>query len=333
MDYLDIVSPLPAVSLQFRAVQFAAPQLGPKLLVLGAVHGNETCGTRGILKMLQEFDQGRRQLKAGQVTFVPVTNPKAFSLKQRNGDRNLNRNLRPTNTPIEFEDNIANWLCPLMQSHDALLDLHSFHTGGQPFAMVGPRNNEGSLEPFALAAAEEAMALRLGVTRFVDGWLDTYARGVARRMRETANSGARQHILSTDPSYGVGTTEYMRSCGGLAITLECGQHDDEKSPYVAYHAIENTLAHFGLIDAPAPVAVTDPDMLNLYEVIDKIDAADSFAKTWRSFDPIAAGELIGTRANGQAVVAQEAGHIVFPNPAATAGNEWFYLARRTNRLG
>jgi uncharacterized protein len=332
MNYLDILTPLPATPLQFRAVQYAATQPGTQLLVLGAVHGNETCGTRAILKMLAEFEQGVRQLKAGAVTFVPITNPKAFAQKHRNGDRNLNRNVRPTDSPIEFEDRVANWLCPIMQRHDALLDLHSFHTGGQPFAMVGPRNNQGDLEPFTHAATEEAMALRLGVTRFVDGWLDTYARGVKRRMQEHAGSAARSHILSTDPSYGVGTTEYMRSKGGLAITLECGQHDDAQSPYVAYTAIENTLAHFGLIEAPAPAAVPSREMLSLYDVIDKVDAGDTFAKTWRSFDALAKGDLIGTRASGEAVYAPQAGHIVFPNPAATAGNEWFYLARRTDRL-
>ncbi len=332
MDYLDIRTPLPAVALQFRSVQYAAPQPGPKILVLGAVHGNETCGTRGIFKMLQEFEAGTRQLKTGAVTFVPITNPKAFMQKHRNGDRNLNRNLQPTQTPKEFEDRIANWLCPLMQQHDALLDLHSFHTGGQPFAMVGPPNNTGTLEPFSNSAAEEALAVILGVSRFVDGWLDTYARGVARRMQEHAGSSDRKHLLSTDPSYGIGTTEYMRSQGGLAITLECGQHDDAQSPLVAYQAIQNTLAHFGLIDAPAPAAAALREMLNLYEVIDKAHADDHFAKTWRSFDALKAGELIGTRANGQAVHAQQDSFIVFPNPAATAGNEWFYLAKATDRL-
>ena len=41
-----------------------------------------------------------------------------------------------------------------------------------------------------------------------------------------------------DPSYGVGTTEYMRSQGangqgGYGITLECGQHQDPTAPEMA----------------------------------------------------------------------------------------------------
>jgi len=143
---------------------------------------------------------------------------------------------------VDNEDHVANELCPLLQQHDVLLDLHSFHSPGAPFVMVGPQDNEGSLEPFTRAAEEEALARRLGVQRAVDGWLDTYARGAARRGGSSI--------------YGVGTTEYMRAHGGYGVTLECGQHDDPLAPEVAYKAILNCLAHLALIDAPAPPALS-----------------------------------------------------------------------------
>lgn len=79
---------------------------------------------------------------------VPVTNPYAYQQRTRQGDRNLNRNLRVGAQPADYEDQIANVLCPLLDAHDVLLDLHSFHTPGQPFTMVGPTNNTGTLEPF-----------------------------------------------------------------------------------------------------------------------------------------------------------------------------------------
>ena len=80
---------------------------------------------------------------AGSVSFVPVANPLAYAHGRRAGDRNLNRALQPTDAPREFEDHVANWLCPLLAAHEVLLDLHSFHGGGQPFVMVGPRDNAG----------------------------------------------------------------------------------------------------------------------------------------------------------------------------------------------
>ncbi|HEY9097597.1 MAG TPA: succinylglutamate desuccinylase/aspartoacylase family protein [Thiobacillus sp.] len=313
-------------SLHFQSVSFSGMASGPSLIVLGAVHGNETCGTQAIRRVISEIESGQLVIAAGSVTFVPITNPLAYARQQRMGDRNLNRNLVPTDNPVEFEDRIANWLCPLLTQHDVLLDLHSFHTAGQPFVMLGPQDNSGTLEPFSRNAEETALALRLGVRRFVDGWLDTYATGVARRL--AAGVSARE----ADVHYGVGTTEYMRAQGGIALTLECGQHDDPAAPDVAYRAILNTLAHLQLSRAVQPAPVAETEALRLYEVIDRAHADDQFARAWSSFDPVSQGELIGTRHDGTPVVADSAGYIVFPNPRALVGQEWFYLAKPSKRV-
>lgn len=315
----------------FESIAFTAITPGPRLIVTGAVHGNETCGTVAIRRVLDDIGHGRLAVIAGKVTFVPVTNPLAYQRRQRQGDRNLNRGLVPTDDPREFEDHVANWLCPLLASHDVLLDLHSFHTPGEPFVMVGPEDNAGTLEPFAHAAREEALAVRLGVRRIVDGWLETYATGVKRRIAQHAGSAAAG--LDLDPDYGVGTTEYMRRQGGWAFTLECGQHEDPRAPEVAYQAILNTLAHLRLIDAPAPPAAAGVEVLRLFDVVDKVHADDRFSRAWASFDAVRAGELIGTRHDGTPLRAEADGRIVFPNPAAMPGQEWFYLACPHGRFG
>jgi predicted deacylase len=323
----------PAAQLaNFKCVQHASAQPGPRLMVTGAVHGNEICGTRAIERLLAEFETGERQLIAGSVTFVPITNPLAYQKQQRSGDRNLNRNLAPTDTVVEFEDHIANWLCPLMARHDVLLDLHSFQGQGQPFAMVGPRNNSDTLEPFAHAVQEEALAQRLGVRRFVDGWLSTYATGVEQRRSRIGANATRAQLLNMDARYGVGTTEYMRSVGGYALTLECGNHADPQAPDVAYRAIVNTLMHLGLIEGGPVAPVQGTEALSLYQVIDKAHFDDSFARPWASFDELHQGDLIGTRHDGTPVHAPDDGYIVFPAALAQSGQEWFYLARASERL-
>ncbi len=327
----------------FESIAFSAITPGPRLIVTGAVHGNETCGTVAIRRVLDDIRQGRLVVTAGTVSFVPVTNPLAHERRQRQGDRNLNRRLLPTDATREFEDHVANWLCPLLARHDVLLDLHSFHTPGEPFVMVGPEDNTGTLEPFAHAAREEALAVRLGVRRIVDGWLDTYATGVKRRIAARhagvvvgaaadAAAGADPAGADLHPDYGVGTTEYMRRQGGWAFTLECGQHEDPRAPEVAYQAILNTLAHLRLIDAPAPPAAAGVEALRLFDVIDKAHADDRFSRAWASFDAVRAGQLIGTRHDGTPVQATTDGRIVFPNPAAMPGQEWFYLACPNGRF-
>jgi succinylglutamate desuccinylase len=258
-----------------------------------------------------------------------VANPLARERGRREGERNLNRRLLPTEAAREYEDHVANWLCPLLARHDALLDLHSFHTAGQPFALVGPEDNAGPLEPFSHAGAEAALALRLGVRRIVHGWLRTYAAGVERRR---AVRGDRPSP-PVDADDGVGTTEYMRRTGGWGLTLECGQHDDPRAPQVAHRAILATLAHLRLLDAPAPPPAEDVESLHLFDVVDKLHDDDRFSRAWSSFDPVRAGEVIGTRGGGAPVRAAADGRIVFPNPAAVAGQEWFYLARPDRRFG
>src|SRR6185295_16784961 len=130
-----------------------------------------------------------------------------YARGERAGDRNLNRNLFPRDAPADFEDRIANRLCPLLAQHDVLLDLHSTRAATQPFCMLGPRDNQGEVEPFAHAGRERA----------------------------------------------------------LALTLECGQHEDPASPEVAYRAIRNALAHLRLVDAPAPAAVERYEGLRIEE--------------------------------------------------------------------
>ena len=217
-----------------RAHRIAGLEAGPRLIVTGAVHGNETAGTKGIRRVLAEIDNSDIEIVRGSVTFVPVCNPLAYNNIRRMGDRNLNRRLVPKSeddpSPRDFEDRIAAVLCPWLAEHDVLLDLHSFRSPGRPFVMRGPADNSDTLEPFAHAAAEARLAAHVGPNRIVEGWMSAYADGVARRKARGLTPGA----VHEDPSYGVGTTEYMRSQGGYGVTLECGQHDDPMGAEVAY---------------------------------------------------------------------------------------------------
>ncbi|APV52541.1 succinylglutamate desuccinylase [Betaproteobacteria bacterium GR16-43] len=313
--------------MNFESIAYSGRAPGVRLIVTGAVHGNETCGTQGIRRVVAEIQSGALAIERGQVTFVPICNPLAYAKGERMGDRNLNRNLAPTSTPKDFEDHVANWLCPLMASHEALLDLHSTRGKTEAFALVGPHDNTGIIEPFKHAKAERDLAKRLGVKRFVEGWLDTYARGVARR-----RSNAAANPLAADAIYGVGTTEYMRSKGGYSMTLECGQHEDPQSPEVAYRAIRNALAHLRITADPAPPAVEKYEALRMHEVVDRDHEDDRFSRPWASFDALSPGDLIATRRDGTEIRAPSQGRILFPDVSAKPGHEWFYLAETIDSI-
>ncbi|WP_051237372.1 succinylglutamate desuccinylase/aspartoacylase domain-containing protein [Ottowia thiooxydans] len=285
---------------------------GPSLVILGAVHGNETCGAHAIVRAIDDLQHGRLLLRRGRLTLVPIANPLAFGTNTREGERNLNRRFVPRAEPQDYEDRITRQLAPLLATHDALLDLHSFHTPGDPFAMVGPRNNQGTREPFKRAQEEGELARALGVNQVVEGWLDVYDSAAHARG-------------DTQDDEGIGTNEYMRSQGGYAVTIECGQHEDPAAIRVAERAIRGALALLGMADVPAPSRFAGR-AARLKDVFLRESLADELAGDWHSFDVVKAGDLIARRADGSELRAPYDGSVLFPHPEADVGQEWFYLA-------
>ena len=312
---------------EIQSYTFHGDAPGPRLIVLGAVHGNETCGTQAIKTVLNEIDAGALTLKAGRLTLVPITNPGAYERNQRAVDRNLNRQLSPKANPKDYEDIIGNQLCPLLREHDVLLDLHSFHTPGDPFVLIGPENNKGPLEPFRRQEQETQLAVHLGPTRFVEGWMSVYETGVQQRKASVQPSP--EHLLSTD--FGIGTTEYMRNQGGYGVTYECGQHDEEHAPARAHYAIMQTLKLLGLAAGEPEAPPATVELMKLVGVVDRLSEHDTLTKAFESFDPVRKGEIIGTRVDGTEVLAEQDGFIVFPNPDADVFAEWFYFAVESDR--
>ena len=88
-----------------QAHHYAGLEPGPRLIVLGAVHGNETCGTRAIERMRADLDAGRWTVQRGALTLVPVANPLAYARGTRMGEpstatmRGPSSTTRPRNRP------------------------------------------------------------------------------------------------------------------------------------------------------------------------------------------------------------------------------------------
>lgn len=301
-----------------RAHKFRGPLPGARLIVLGAVHGNEPCGSIAIERILQELACGELEIIAGQLTLVPVANRLAYELGTRNGDRDLNRNFAPTSTPRDNEDFIVNELCLLLAEHSVLIDIHSFSWQSSPMVLLGPDGSARDLQPFAFACDEEALAAHLGVGLALYGWLATNMQRAHRRGSSIQQCN--------------GTTDYMRSVGGYAVTLECGQHTDPLAPELAYKAIRNALAHLRLIASETRQLKQEIELLRVYDVIDRHSVKDRFAREWNSFDRLYLGDAVAYRSDGTAVLSPADGFVVFPNAKAEPGTEWFYLAKPDPRI-
>lgn len=303
-------------------VAFRALRPGPRLLVLGAIHGDETCGPNAIRRAIEACRSGAIRIRRGSVTFVPIANLKAYIQGTREGDRNLNRDLRDKPVPLNYEDRVGNRLCELLREHDVLLDIHSFSGDGEPFVFFGPADNDGGIEPFCHADAEFAFASRLGVATIIHGWLENYVKLIEARRR--------LQLPPLSPTEGYGTTEYMRFAGGYAVTVECGRHDDPASVEVASAAITHALVGLELT-GPAEALPRATSVIHMTEIIICETDGDRLEGDWKTGDVVPADSIIARRADGTAVVAPQDGFIIFPNRKAKAGEGICYFGVASSR--
>ena len=286
-----------------KIVTYRTIEPGPTLTVLGAVHGNERCGAQAICRLVEDIDQGGVTLKRGTLQLVPITNPKAYQENVRFIERNLNRYLYPKEDRQKYEDRLDPIVCELLDRTDVLLDLHSYTSPGGPFVFLDPKN-----------AKEVAYAASLGISDFAYGWAEAFGGGTGKESQ--------------------GTTEYARSKGALAITLECGQHLNADAADIGYRAILLALAHFDMLDteglaAPGQEKPAGKQRCVKMKSVYRRDAGAVFAKPWRHFDPVAKGEAMAKLASGESLAAPEDGFIVLPKESAATGEEWFFFGTGT----
>lgn len=292
-----------------RAVTYAGLEPGPKFLVIGAIHGNEKCGTAGCERVMAEIDSGALQITRGQVTFVPIGNPRAYDQDKRFIERNLNRYLVPMAKPDCYEAKLGNILCPMLEVCDVHLAIHSYTVGGEPFIFVSPTD-----------AKEHAFAANLGPHTLLTGWEEAYA------------ATGRKKAAKEKDEESTGSIEYARRHGAMAVNIECGQHKDPHAPEVAYRAIRNALRYLGMTPEPKPepVHLTAPRLVTVTHVFYRDDQG-KFPKSWKHLEPVGKGEPLAHLESGETVVALDSGFIIMPKEDCPVGEEWFYFGVETPR--
>lgn len=264
---------------------------GPRLLVFGGIHGNETCGTEAINALMHELDAGTLKLAKGSVTFVPMCNPLAHAAGVRYVEKNLNRIFKIHTSPTCEEERFATVLARMVENCDVLLDLHSFHTPGVPFVF----RDYNDPATCALSAA-------LGVPHTLTGWPELYAD------KPELNGGD--------------TVAWAHSLGKVATLVECGVHTAPAALALARQCMLGAMGHFGLLADVLPPA--PPTQVVRFASVMTYHGG-KLACDWQNLDVLPAGTVIGWHADGQPVVAEEGCFMVMPNPAPKIGDEWFYL--------
>jgi predicted deacylase len=293
-----------------KTVAYHALAQGKTLTVLGAVHGNERCGPEAVKRLIAESDDGTLALRQGTLQLVPVANPGAYAEGKRFLERNLNRYLYPKEEAerTRYEDRIDPILCGVLDRTDVLLDLHSYASQGGPFIFLSGHDPE-----------ELVYARSLGVRDFVCGWAEAYGSGGGK-------GGSKESQ---------GTTEYARTKGALAVTLECGHHHNADAADIGYRAALMALAHLEMLDPACKAAASvlretarETRCVRMKSVYYREEGA-SFVKAWRHFDAVSKGEALARLADGGALSAPEDGFVVLPKEKALTGEEWFYFGTGT----
>jgi uncharacterized protein len=274
---------------------FHATEPGPQVLVFGAVHGHEICGTMAIRQVMEDLWDGKVVLQKGSVTFVPVANPLAHAKGVRYVKENLNRIFRPTRAPKSDEARFANILCRLVDQCDVFLDVHSITAQGEPFIYLDYPT-----------ARNRALARVLGPDLAIVGWPELYKKfGAAHQSFDTPR--------------------YAASKGKDCLLIECGQHEDKDAPRVAHAAILNMLRHYGVIKGS--VKKNRLAEVRMKDGFFREHAKDRLARDWKHLDPVKKGEVLIVKHDGAVIKAPYDALVVMPKASAPVGDDWVYLGK------
>jgi len=270
--------------------EFKSLNPGKSILITGAVHGNEVCGTIASRRIISKIECGEIKLKNGSVAFIPVSNPEAHRINERFFETNLNRVVRKKKNPKLYEEKIANILTDYIKANDYNLDLHSMHENGKPF--VFQDNPE-----------EAEFAKILGLEYVFVGWPNVY----------------KDSKIVKDYS----TQSYAHRVGKISCTVECGSHTDPKAVDVAEKCILRALTYLNIVDCAdlKPSKQMFIDMKKVY--FKKSDGR--LSKNYVELDKINKGDVVAVYNNGEKIIADSDYLIIFPNKNAKVGEEWFYF--------
>lgn len=279
---------------------FEAPKRGKTVLILGAIHGNETVGPEAIHQLMDRLNNQDIIQEEGRIVCIPVCNPEAYKQKIRQIHENLNRVIDEDaiNVLAEFyEKKLAAFIMEMIKQSDLLLDIHSTLREALPFTVTA-------------ASDVETMAMADAV-------------------------GCSKNIIDIDdpkrPDYT--TVRYAAKHGIPAVLLESGQHDDPLALQAATQAIMNVLGFQGIVKyEPQRINAEPSENLKITETFFNDEVAE-YCNTECPFhgQTYNKGDHIARLNDGRIIVAPLDGTaVLFPNKGIAenqkAGAEQFYLS-------
>lgn len=283
-------------------IEFEGPTPGPRIIVMGGVHGNEGTGIE-CLKWLNIYLRNN-PIKSGTVVLCHG-NPEATRQNKRFIDEDLNRLMREDildkirrMPPIErnTEQNRALLLANILQAAH-VIDLHNTES---------PTERTFCITSQTTGNQKVAAFFQLDTTLYV---------------AEDAEI----------PSLCTGMDDYANANGMVGVCVEAGYTYDPQGFKSIQAGIIRTLQHFGVIptshifDHSEAIVETQ----EIYQqVMVKDPATFKFAQNWTGFTKVQAGQVLAYQGETP-IQAEEGSFIIFPKNRErwAAGKPSLYLAR------
>ena len=256
---------------------------GKTIAIFAGVHGDEKAGI-----MTLEYLNKELSVEAGTVYLV-YANEQAVKENKRFIKTNLNRLfIRTGKDATCYEEVRANELMDILDSCDALLDLHSYN---EP---------SGEAVPFAICEPDcQDIVKNFNVPIVIDGF-DAIEEG--------------------------GSDGYMYNNNKYGICVELGAIESpEKFLELGINTAYQFMQYFGCVSNKVAKNTVKQTCMHASSIYKKRDDVFSFNKKYKTFDQIDKNEVIaqdGTRD----VLAKEDGFILFPRAEHPVGTEVFIVA-------
>lgn len=240
---------------------------GKTLAVFCGVHGNERVGIEAVEQLVREIE-----ILNGTVYFV-YANPRAIEQNVRSTEKNLNRAFVAGNAGTAYEDARARELMGLLDTVDALLDVHASNTPeATPFVIYG-----APAEPFVPYLDFDIVST---------GWDDV-------------EPGA--------------TEGYLLRQGKPGICIECGYiNDGGKYGTLAQDSIRAFLTFYGAIAGDLGPA-RKQRRFHAYKALIKEDESFEYYKQYADFESLPAGTCFARDAQKEYCVDEDSAIVFATN--------------------
>lgn len=261
----------------------------PKLLILWCIHWNEICSIKAIEKVIKLFENKEFILKNWKVTFIPISNPKAFEENKRYIDINLNRIIKKHKSPVLYEEFLANYITDFIDKNDILLDIHSSHSDDEEFVFLDYNTKDNTL-----------LSKACGIKNIIKWWPEIY-----------------ENTQASD------TCKYANDTKKLWVLIECWNHYKKESENVAYNTIINILSYFQMIDKKI-YFLEKYNFVTVKKFIIK-EKSWNLYKKFNNLDFLKLGDIIALYDDWSFIKAEKDCYIILPFFEANIWDEWFYI--------